>query len=366
MTDRKRKVLFAIGRFSVGGAEKLLVHQIQAMDPSRFESKLITIFEEQADTFADKVTIDECFRFRSVKDVAALFRLFRYLRREKFDIVVTSLFSANLLVRVAAICARVPCIIAYEHNIYPNKNRWQIRMDRMLSRWTNVIITDSEVARQFTAAQEHIPLDKFTTLHIPPLLERRTPRDPIQLKKELGVANASHIIVTVSRLVSDKGHSHLVNAAAQILARHPRVYFLIVGWGPLEGDLQRQIDRLGIAENVKLTGRMDIQDMLPLADIYVDPAVSTDLPIAIMEAMREKKAIVASVVGDIPLFVVSGETGFSVQPGNPDAIAAAIETLIKDGTMRARFGEAAGAKVAAYSFPAYMQAFQKLLEEHAR
>ena len=118
---KKIKILFAIGRFSVGGAEKLLVHQLSALNKERFTPSLITLFDEQKDTFADRVHIDECFQFRFVLDVRAFLKLYRYLRREKFDVVVTSLFSANLLVRIAAVFAKVLTIISYEHNIYPNK-----------------------------------------------------------------------------------------------------------------------------------------------------------------------------------------------------------------------------------------------------
>jgi len=357
----KLKILFAIGRFSVGGAEKLLVHQLAALDTKRFAPRLVTLFPEQKDTFADKVHIDECFGFRSTFDFPALVRLYKYLRREKFDVVVMSLFSANLLVRIAAVLAGTPLILSYEHNIYPNKRRWQIFMDWLLAKWTARIIVDSEAARVFTAKQERIPLEKFVTLFIPPLLERRQPKDASELRARLDIPAGAPVVLTVSRLVSDKGHCHLIDAAQQVLERFSDAHFLIVGWGPLQDDLKRQAEELGIASHVRLPGRMDIQDVLPLADVYADPAVSTDLPVAIMEAMREGRAIVATSVGDVPVFIQDELTGILVEPKDAAGLAAGIEKLLGDEMLRARLGEGAKKKVAEYSLENYMKLFEALI-----
>ena len=361
MNQQRVKILFAIPRFSVGGAEKLLVYQLTALNRSHFDPTLITLFDEQEDTFADRVSIGRCFHFRGTFDVRAFWELYRYMRKENFDVIVTHLFSANLLVRIAAILARVPVIVSYEHNIYPDKHYWQIIMDKLLSLWTDRIIVDSESARICTAKQEKIPLRKFVTLHIPPLIERRESRNPRELKRELGIPEGHRIALTVSRLVSDKGHAHLLDAAKSVLKEHPDMVFLIVGWGPLEKELREQAKRLGVAEHIRLPGRLDIQDVLPLADIYVDPSVSTDLPIAIMEAMREGKPIVSTNVGDIPVFIEHGKTGLIAEPRDSSILAQHIETLLRDPVLSNRLGSEAEERVKKYSLPEYMKVFESLI-----
>jgi len=361
--SRKIKVLFAIGNLDVGGAQKLLVYQKKTLDTARFEPSLITLFPEKKDTFADIVAIDRCFGFHSTFDIVSFFKLLSYLRRERFDAVVTHLFSANLLVRIAAIIAGVPVILSYEHNIYPDKKAWQIFMDRFLSRWTDRIIVDSEAARIFTAKQENIPLEKFLLLFIPPLLERHDAKDPLSVRKELQLDQGALVVGTVSRLIPDKGHRYLIEAAKDVLARHPKTYFLIVGWGHAEEELRAQVQTLGISDRVKLTGRMDIQDVLPLFDVYVEPAVSTDLPVALMEAMREGKPIVATRIGDIPVFVEDGTTGLTVEPADARGLARAIEKLITDPGLRASLGGASKKKVAEYSLENYMRTFENIVVE---
>ncbi len=360
---KKIKILFAVPRFSVGGAEKLLVHFLHALDREQYEPSLITIFAEQEDSCADQVHIDRCFHFRATWDIPAFFRLYSFIKRGKFDVVVTHLFVANLLARVAAIMAGVPVIVSYEHNIYPNKRRWQIFADRMLAKRTSTIIVDSEAAKMFTAKQESIPVEKFTTIYIPPLLDARERKKPDVLRKELGIPADAPVVLCVSRLVVDKGHRYLIEASPNILALHPRAYVLIGGWGPLKESLEAQAAALGVGERVKLLGRIDGQEFLALADVYVDPSISTDLPVGIMEAMREKKAIVATTVGDIPKFLQNGITGLTVPPADPAALGKAVVTLLGNRGLRVRLGSAALEKVRDFSLEQYMRTFDSLIRD---
>src|SRR3989344_1890278 len=223
--NRKLKILFTIGRLSVGGAEKLLVKQLPVVSKEKFDPYLLTLFSEQKDSFVSEIILNsdhwKKLDFRSLFDPISWFRVFNFLRKEKFDAVITSLFSANLIVRILAILLRIPVIISYEHNLYPNKHRWQILMDWLLAKWTDKIIVDSEAVRQFTAKQENIPIDKFLLMHIPPLLDMIGARNPDLVRKELGLPPSAKIILTVSRLVEEKGHRYLVDAAKKVLEEIP-------------------------------------------------------------------------------------------------------------------------------------------------
>ncbi len=361
------KILFTIGRLSVGGAEKLLVHQLPAIDRSVFDPHLLTLFPETKESLRDKIKLPaghwQKENFYSLFDLPAWVRLVRYLRKEKFDVAVTSLFSANLIVRIASIIAGIPAIIAYEHNLYPDKHAWQIWIDRQLSKWTHTIITDAETVRIFTSKQEGIPIEKFLTMYIPPLLDAKAPQDPAMLRKELGIPESSKIILTVSRLVPEKGHLYLIDAAEKVLQEMPSAYFILVGWGPLESNLKEQVKKLGIERNVLLPGRMDIQDMLPLADIYAEPATNVDIGIALMEAMRGEKAIIATEVGEMPVFIHNDKNGFLVKPADSSALAEKILLLLKNENIRARFGKAAGETIRNYSLFEYMKNFENLIKK---
>lgn len=361
----KLKILFAIGRLSVGGAEKLLIKQLPVIDRQKLDPYLLTLLPEQKDSFQGQLALEKerwiKFNFNSLFNFVEWYKLFKFLRKGKFDVIVTSLFFANLIVRIAAILAGVPVFISYEHNIYPNKRKWQIIADKILSYWTDKIIVDSEAAKVFTAKQENIPLEKFSLLYIPPLLDMSGAKDPAVVRRELKIPEQAKIVLTVSRLVEEKGHKYLIEAAKKVLEKFPDTYFLIVGWGPLENSLKLKVKSEKLEDKVLLPGKMDIRDVLPLADVYVDPAVWTDLPIAIMEALRLRKPIVASNICEIPVFVRQGENGFLVEPKDADGLAQKISSLLEDKSLREKMGEKSGKIVESYSLENYEKEFEKIV-----
>ena len=367
-----------------------MVNQLSAIDKNKFNPYLLTLFSEQKDSFSGQVNLDnkrwKRLNFRSLFDFMEWLRLFKFLKKEKFDAVITSLFSANLIVRTAAILAGIPVIVSYEHNIYPDKHRWQIIADKILSYWTDKIIVDSDAARVFTAKQENIPLEKFLLLYIPPLLDmsRAKPgsetsvasqiapqggasrsstswKNPNTVRRELKIPEDAKVVLTVSRLVEEKGHKYLIEAAKKVLEKFPDTYFVIVGWGPLENSLKSQVRSLKLEDRVLLPGKMDIRDVLPLADVYVDPAVWTDLPIAIMEALQLKKPVVASNICEIPVFVRDMENGFLVEPKDAEGLAQKINLLLENEPLRKEMGERGGGIVESFSLKKYMENFQNLI-----
>jgi len=364
----KIKVLFAIGRLSVGGAEKLLVNQLPAVNSDKFDAYLLTLFPEKKEaTFEEKIILADDhwikLNFRSLFDLFAWISLFRFLKKENFDAVVTALFSANLIVRIAAIITGIPVIISHEHNIYEDKHRWQIWMDWILSKWTDKIITDSDAAKFFTVKQENIPEEKFITMYAPSFVDKSKGKDPDLIKRELGLSADAKVILTISRLVTEKGHKHLIDAAKLVLEEFPNAYFLIVGWGPLENSLKSKVISLKLDSRVLFPGlflgKSDIENILPVADICVDPSIRTDMPFAIMEALSFGKPVVASAIGDIPVFVRNNETGFTVPPADSVKLAEKILVLLKDEELRKKMGKAGAEIVRPYT----MGNYEKKLED---
>ena len=367
----KLKILFAIGRLSVGGAEKLLVNQLLVVDKEKFDPYLLTLFPEKKEaTFEEKIILaDDRWKklnFRSLFDLVAWFNLFKFLKKENFDAVVTALFSANLIVRVAAIITGIPVIIIHEHNIYEDKHRWQIWMDWVLSKWTDKIITDSDAAKYFTAKQENIPVEKFLTMYAPSFVDKSKGKNPGLIRKELGLPGDAKIILTISRLVIEKGHKYLIDAAKLVLKEFPDAYFLIVGWGPLEESLKLKVKSEKLESRVLFPGlflgKSDIENILPVADIFVDPSTRTDMPFSIMEALSFGKPVVSTTIGDIPIFVKNNETGFTVPPADSFKLAEKILILLRDGELREKMGKTGMEMVRPYTIKNYEKTLEDLVK----
>ena len=156
-------------------------------------------------------------------------------------------------------------------------------------------------------------------------------------------------ILSVGRFAFPKDFATLVDALA---ATTPDYRAAFVGEGPLLSEAARRLEGLGLTERVELLGlRADVPDVLATADIFVLASRSEGLPISILEAMAAGLPVVASDVGGVGEAVVHGETGLLVSPGEPEALASALELLLRDSALRRRMG-AAGRRRAQARFDA--------------
>jgi glycosyltransferase involved in cell wall biosynthesis len=158
-------------------------------------------------------------------------------------------------------------------------------------------------------------------------------------------------LLAVGRLVPKKGFPVLIDAASRLLAP----FFLrIVGDGPDREALERQIAAAGLEDRVRLVGPRTHDDLpaeYASADIVVVPSVMDatgdrdGLPNVVLEAMSSGRPVIASDVGAVSSAVVDGRTGVLVPPGDPGALAGALEFLVDQPDYRERLGREARARV---------------------
>lgn len=136
-------------------------------------------------------------------------------------------------------------------------------------------------------------------------------------------------IGTVARLVPQKGHDVLLEAARTVIDHHPDARFVIVGEGELHDALAARAASLG--EAVLFTGaRDDVPELLASFDVFALPSRFEGLCLAVIEAQAAGVPVVATAVGGIRETVVPGETGTTVPVDDPAALAAAIEQVLDD------------------------------------
>lgn len=170
-------------------------------------------------------------------------------------------------------------------------------------------------------------------------LERRARERP----RSLPSARGRTIILCPARLVPVKGHTHLIDAMAQMKTRE-KVALWLAGDGKLADDLKRQVVLAGLEDSVVFLGsRSDIPALMREADIIVLPSVQDTLPFSIMEGQILGKPIVASRVGGIPEMIESGKTGILVRPGDSTELATALDRLVSDAAYRKNLGNQAAA-----------------------
>ncbi len=160
-------------------------------------------------------------------------------------------------------------------------------------------------------------------------------------------------ILFVGRVEPRKGAMYLLRAYAKLKPRWPESRLIVVGRGPQLGEMRRFVrsQRLG---DVLFAGRVDDTDkarFYKTADIYVAPSTGQEsFGIVLLEAMAAGSAVVASDIHGYKRVVQRNVSGLLVEPRDPDALAAALERLIKDPDLRARLGEAGARRAPEYDW----------------
>lgn len=155
------------------------------------------------------------------------------------------------------------------------------------------------------------------------------------------------LVGTVGNINPIKGHTHLLRAIDRVRNHHRSIAVPIVG-RKLESR-QEYFEKLiqlrsnfGLEEVVDFAGHCNnIPQILAALDVFVLPSLKEACPISLLEAMAMEKAIVATRVGGIPEQIVDGEHGWLVPPGDPEALADAIDDALSSPDERTRRGKAA-------------------------
>jgi len=190
--------------------------------------------------------------------------------------------------------------------------------------------------------------------------------------QDVGPKPAPVEILTVGRLIERKGHAVLIDAMAHIARSRPDAVLTVIGEGHERPSLERRIEQLGLQAQVRLLGRVSEEELhraYARCDIFVLPSIvdragdTEGLGMVLLEAMRYEKPTVASALGGITDIIEDGTTGLLVPPGDPVALANAIERLLNAPALARQLGQA-GRRINAERFAwdrvvdAYMGLYQ--------
>lgn len=178
-------------------------------------------------------------------------------------------------------------------------------------------------------------------------------------------------VVFVGRLHPQKQVDVLVQAAR--LLRTPGVQVLVVGDGPDRSWLEATARELGVTDRVTFTGFVPhsaVPAVLAHADVVVLPSRYEEMGSVLVEAMRVGRPIVASRTGGIPDVITDGVTGRLVPPGQPAAVAVAIDTLLTDRALATGLGQRARAAAAGYDWTSLadrvLDVYREVVAVHGR
>jgi glycosyltransferase involved in cell wall biosynthesis len=260
-------------------------------------------------------------------------RLVRYIRAGRFDVVHTYLFSAGVFAGLAAWLARTRVILSSTRELVEWKRPRHVLASRVVNALCRRIVVPSHATKASVLAVERPPADKVVVIHNGVDLERCDARrlDRAETRSRLGLGPERFVITTVARFAPIKDHATLLRAAQIAVRRDPAACLLLVGDGPQLQPSRDLAARLGIDGNVVFAGAQgDVWPYLCAADAYVCSSLSEAFSNAILEAMAMSRAVIATAAGGNPETVADGESGLLVDPGDPQALAAAMIALMDD------------------------------------
>lgn len=371
---QKIKVLQIVDGYRMGGAENKLLELIERLDQKKYEIILANVGPEgplQPRFEALGVEIFNCPR-KFAFDPMPLFRLHRFIRRRRIDVVQTTLFWADFIGTIAAKLAGAPLVLSWEtvsHEGDPYHNNFQRRTGyKFMARFNDLIVAVSHEVKHSLITRRKIPAEKIQVIHYGVDLDKFHPNGKDvtgSLRRSFGFAPDDFLIGIVARLEPWKGHSIFVEAFAKIAADYPQVKVVFVGDGSLKLSLQAQVQSAQLQDRIRFLGvRQDVADILNTIDLFVLPSRPGEgLPNVLLEAMACKKPVIATNVGGVPELVRNGENGYVVPSGNVDALASAMEKIISDKRHLRQLAENALKTVTdEFSLRNQLQAFEKIYD----
>ena len=268
--------------------------------------------------------------------LAYAFRLRRLVKGRQFDLVHAHVYASAAAAALACLGTGVPLVLT-EHT----DALWQGRRARSVSRFVygraRRIIVVSSAIRQRLIRRDGVPPDRVTLVPNAVAGACETVASPPELPAGLG---DGPLVGVVARLQPEKGLDHFLKAVARVAPLVPETRFIIVGDGPLRGELEALAKRLTVGESVCFLGfRSDAREITRLLDVLVVPSLTEGSPLVVLEAMAAGVPVVASDVGGIPDQVRHEREGLLVPPGEPEALADALFRLLRDPAYARSLGE---------------------------
>jgi glycosyltransferase involved in cell wall biosynthesis len=282
-------------------------------------------------------------------DVAPLLvlRLAQFIRAGRYDLVHTHLIHADVYGILAARLAGVRSVVSSRHNDNRFMHYAPLRLlMAAVSRQCDRIICISERLHQFALEVEGATEGQVAVVRYGYDVAGPAARD---WRAAYGVPDNAPVVGIVARLIEQKGHTTLLAAMAVAIKRVPTAQLVIIGDGPLRGELEVLAAQLGIAAHVHFLGyQTDAARMMPGFDIFAHPSRWEGFGLVFLEAMAAGVPVVATHVSAIPEIVLHEQTGLLVPPDDPPALAAALERLLTDAALRRTMSLAGRARLASH------------------
>lgn len=354
-----KRILIIINNLGVGGAERLVVDDINEMLRIGVTVTLITLKPEPKKSFIAELRLEQdkfhCIPFKHFLDVPSWRTLVRSIRASEPDLVITQLWFANTIGRIAAKISGVKDVVSFEQNVYDQvKTEKMFLIDQWLQFLSKKIIAVSGAVKRSLIGHS-IQEARIAVLHNSIDVSKfLIPRHGLGVRREFGIPGHAFLYLCIGRLIHQKAVDILIAAFRRVDAE---TFLLIVGQGKDRGALERQVQESGLEGRVIFTGvRDDIPQLLLSADCFILPSRYEGLPLVLIEALAAGAPIIVSDFESSREVITHGENGLVVPREDVGALSQAMERIKEDGVLRGRLSSGSRKSAERFSVARHVQA----------
>lgn len=353
------RVLHVIESLAPAGAEQVLVNTVPAMRQEGVVADVVALWGpyDLAHVIRENGSrvyeLNLSSTWSVLKGIAALRRL---IIEEEYEVIHAHLPMAVFYSALAK--KSVPLVTTFHglsFEYYPALTiRKRIR--RKLEQWWTNYRVDAYIAVSATVAEHYsvvlrVPRNRINVIPngFPVSRLKRDPGlDVAAVRGTLGLASDDFLLLNVGRLIPQKGHVYLLQAASQLCTRGAPFKLIIIGHGIMIREIKRFIDQNHLGDCVKVippVSQSELLKILQVADLFVFPSVSEGFGMAAGEAMCMELPVIASHIPSMASLIEDGISGVLVPPADPQALATSIERLIANPENRRRMGREARKRI---------------------
>ncbi|MBL8298393.1 MAG: glycosyltransferase [Rhodanobacteraceae bacterium] len=342
------RILVVTDEMEVGGSQRQIVHLLRGVKACGRHASLLYfrrpsfLLDALREVAVDVHQIDKKGRI----DLRFLWRLIRFLRAGRFDVVHCFSITAEMWVRLALTAVAHTRLISSVRGLGLDGPDWHWRARRWVIRGSAAVISNSGAGAELVAQRCGIPVQAIDVVHNglplppPPSVEQRA-----QARATLTLPPQRLLLLFVGRLVAAKNIGLLLRALA-LLPSAQRPLTWLAGEGPERAELEHAIRAQGLERDVHLLGeRSDTAVLMCAADMLVLCSREEGLSNVILEAMGSALAVVATAVGGSTELVEDGVSGKLVANDDAASLAEALRRLASDAAAREALGRAARERV---------------------
>ena len=371
------KIALIITELQLGGAQRIVIELAGRLAQSNWEVCVITnergllLQDLQGIRGVEVITVATLRReITPFKDLLALVRIISLLNSLKPDIVHTHTPKAGLIGRVAARLLRIPCLhtvhgIGCDVSAMSLVEKVYLVCERLAAKLSTVQVMVSERLRK-TCVKHGLAPDGKVRVISGGFDARQFAKLPTrsQARVALGLPVEGVVIGTVSCMKPGKRVGDFVEVCKQVRSVIPDMTAVVVGDGELRQEIQRQIDRGGLEESIRLLGwRRNVPAIMAALDVFVLMSAHEGLGLVVLEAMAAGVPVVATRVDGCIEIIEETRAGVLIERGDIEGGAAAVVRLLNDCGRLEQMGRRARKGVARWNFDAMCERYKEVYLE---